>query len=418
MIKILNAYTHELDDPEKAVREILELLDIKDGPDIKDSFLKNSVALLFCHTKFIETGVAEAVYKSLPFDVLGCTSQYFGLPATAGTPAIEGGTILTVTILTSDDIDFAAGISGPLNEKNVEECVQDLYRRTVSSPGESSSGPSTEPPALAFAFPPTMISVPADVMAVVLDRACGGIPIFGSVALDIHDYARQPKTIFKAAGQAAGQASGENGAFSDRIALLLFRGRVKPRFFHSSFPEKSMLPWDAVITEAEGNRIISINNRPALSFIKDLGFFSDGVHDSVLVYPLVIEYPNKATHVVVLQEIGPEGQLICGRNVQVGGILNIGAITADSVFESAKSMAQDLKNGDSGTGFLMFSCFLRNVVLGGSSQAEFELVCKELDSYPGSWLFLNSGGELCPGYTENGELVNRFHQCALIACQL
>ena len=403
MLKILTAYTQELDDSEKAVREILESL------DIKNSLLKNSVALLFCHVQFIETGAAEAVYKSLPFDVLGCTSQYFGLPGTAGAPSVEGGTMLTVTIFTSDDIGFTTGVSGPLNEQNVEECVHDLYRRTASTPGESPS----EPPALAFAFPPTMTSVSADVMAAVLDRACGGIPIFGSVALDVHSYTRQPKTIFKAYGQAAG----ESGIFDDRIPLLLFRGRVKPRFFHSSFPEKSMMPWDAVITEAAGNRIISINNRPALSFIKDLGFFSDGIHDNVLVYPLVIEYPNHDTHVVVLQAIGPEGQLICGRNVQAGGILNIGAIAADFVFESARAMAQDLKNGDSGTGFIMFSCFLRNVVLGESSQAEFEMVCKELDGYTGSWLLLNSGGEICPGYTENGELVNRFHQYALIACQ-
>jgi hypothetical protein len=403
MLKILNAHTQELDDPEKAAREILDSL------DIKNSLMKNSVALLFCHVQFIETGVAEAVYKSLPFDVVGCTSQYFGLPETAGAPAVEGGTFLTVTILTSDDIDFATGVSGLLNEKNVEDCIHDLFRRTASSFGES----PFEPPALAFAFPPTMTSLPADVIAAVLNNACGGIPVFGSVALDVHSYARQPKTIFKTAGQ----ASGESGTFDDRMPLLLFRGRVKPRFFHSSFPEKSMMPWDAVITEAAGNRIISINNRPALSFIKDLGFFSDGIHDNVLVYPLVVEYPNHDTHVVVLQSIGPEGQLICGRNVQTGGILNIGAIAADSVFESARSMAQDLKKNDNGTGFIMFSCLLRNVVLGGNVQAEFELVCKELDGYKGAWLFLNSGGELCPGYAENGELVNRFHQCALIACQ-
>ena len=136
-----------------------------------------------------------------------------------------------------------------------------------------------------------------------------------------------------------------------------------------------------------------------------------------MVYPLVVEYPNNDMHVVVVHDIGPEGQLLCSMNVQAGGILNIGAITADSMLESAKSMAQDLKKDDSGTGFIMFSCFLRNVVLGGSSQAEFELVRQELGSYPGSWLFLNSGGELCPGYTENGELVNRLHQYALVACQ-
>jgi len=399
MLKILNACTQELDDPEKAVREIQESL------DIKNNLLKNSVALLFCHSNFIETGAAEAVYNSLPFDVLGCTSQFFGLPAKtgnamSGAPAVDGVTFLTVTILTSDDIDFSAGVSMPLNEKNIEECIHDLYKR-ISSGGES--------PSMAFAFPPTMTNVSADVMAAVLDPVCGGIPIFGSVALDIHNYARNPKTIFKNAV--------ESGAFSDRIALLLFRGRVKPRFFHSSFPEKSLLPWDAVITEAAGNRIISINNKPALSFIKDMGFFTDETNDNLMVYPLVVEYPNNETQVVVIQNIDAEGRLICGMNIQAGGVLNIGTITADSVFESARVIAQELKKDENGTGFIIFSCFLRNVVLGENEQAEFEVICKELDGYAGSWLFLNSGGELCPSYTENGELVNRFHQYALIACK-
>jgi hypothetical protein len=201
------------------------------------------------------------------------------------------------------------------------------------------------------------------------------------------------------------------------MALLLFRGGVKPRFFHSSFPEKTILSCDAVITEAEGHRIIKINNRPALSFIRELGFFQNDTRGGILLYPLVVEYPNNETNVVVLQDIDTEGQLICGMNVRAGGVLNIGAITASSVLESARIMAQELKKDVSGRNFLMFSCFLRNVVLGGSSQAEFELVCQELGGYPGSWLFINSGGEICPGYTENGETVNRFQEYALIACQ-
>jgi len=306
-----------------------------------------------------------------------------------------------VTILTSDEIGFTTGVSGALNEKNVEECVHDLYRRAASLPGESTS--------MAFAFPPTITSVPGDAMAAALYSACGEVPVFGSLALDINTHIEHPKTIFK--------ASGESGAFNDRMALLLFRGPVKPRFFHSSFPEKSILSWDAVITEAEGNRIISINNSPALSFMKNQGFFTNDIHDRFLIYPLVVEYPNNEINVVVLQDISPEGQLLCSRKVRTGGILNMGTVTADTVLESARAMAQDLKDDKSGRGFIMFSCFLRNVALGGSSQAEFELVCKELGGCPDSWLFINSGGEICPGYTEKGELENRFHQYALIACQ-
>jgi len=410
MIKMLNVYTQELDDPEKAVREILQPL------DIKNSLLKNSAALLFCHVKFIETGVAQAVYKNLPFDVVGCTSLFFGTPMTAGAPVIdsESDVILTVTILTSDDIEFTMGISGSLNEENVDEGIQELYRRTAFSPG---AGPPAGPPALVFTFLPTITSVSGDVMAAALDRACAGIPIFGSLALDMNTRILNPKIIFKAGCQAAGQASGECGTFSDRIALLLFRGPVKPRFFHSSFPDKSIMSWDAVITGAVGNRIISINNKPSLSFLKDMGFFQDGMHEGILVYPLVVEYPNNETEVVIVQDISPEGQLICGRTVKAGGILNMVAVTADTVLESVKIMSRDLKKNGNGTGFIMFSNFLRNIVLGGNSQIEYESVCEEMDGCPGSWLFLNSGGELCPGYTEKGELVNRFHQYAVIACQ-
>jgi len=393
MLKMVNAYTQELDDHGKAVREIHELL------DIKNSLLKNSVALLFCHAKFIETGAAEAVYKSLPLDVLGCTSLYFGMTAETGA-IIEGEFLLTVTILTSDDIQFSSGVSLPLNENNVEECVNDLYQRTASPFGEF--------PSLVFAFMPTMTSVPADSMAAFLNRVCGGAPVFGSVALDMNTRIQNPRTIYK--------SSAVSGAFSDRMAFLFFKGQVKPRFFHSFFPEKSILPWDAVITKASGNRIISINNKPALSFIKEQGFFQNNIDESIMVYPLVIEYPNHNVNVVVLHDISPEGQLICSRNVQAGGILNIGVITADSVLEGAKVIAQNLKNVNKKE-FIIFSCFLRNVVLGGSSQAEFDLFRQELSDYTVPWLFINSGGELCPGYAENGETVNQFHQYALIACQ-
>jgi len=407
MIKVVNAYTQELDDPGKAVGEILGAFDMKNG------FLRNSVALLFCHSKFIETGIAESVYKSLPFDVLGCTSRYFGLSVitdasgTADAPAVEGGVMLTVTILTSDDIEFTTGISGSFNKENVDERVRELYSRTSSSLGE--------PPSLVFAFPPMMIGLPADIMTASLDRACGGVPVFGSAALDMSTRIRHPKTIYKSS--AGNGASAECGTFGDRMVLLLFKGPVKPRFFHSTFPEKSILSWDAVITEADGNRIISINNRPALLFINEQGFLQTGAHDDVMIYPLVVEYPGGDTDVVVILEIDPEGHIMCSRNVRAGGLLNIGAITADSVLESAKLAAREFGKGGDGSVFLVFSCFLRNIVLGGSSRAEVELVSKELEGFKGSWLFFNSGGELCPVSTENGELANRFHQYALIACR-
>ena len=89
MIKIFNAHTSELHDSGKAVSEILEQLNI--GNNLK----RNSAGLIFCHAEFIETGIAQAVCKSLPFDILGCTSQYLAVPAKEGRPEGKGHVMLT-----------------------------------------------------------------------------------------------------------------------------------------------------------------------------------------------------------------------------------------------------------------------------------------------------------------------------------
>jgi hypothetical protein len=390
MIKVLTAYTYELDNPEKAAQDILNQI------DMKNSLLRNSAALLFCHAQFIEMGVTEAVCKSLPFDVVGCTSMYLALPSCAGE------IILTVTVLTSDDTEFAVGICEPLNTENAEDRISALYQKTASSLGGT--------PALAFAFPPTMLNLTIDVMTAALDRASGGLPIFGTVALDMHVHIRNPKTIYKGA------------AYSDRMVLLLFRGPIKPRFFFLRFPEKSSLAQDAVITGASGPNLISINNKPATSFLKEVGLIQDNKNGYTHAIPLVIEDSNgKNPEVVVVQDIDSQGTLICSRHISVGGILNIGAITEDHVLESAKTLIQDIKKyegEEGGTELFIFSCFLRTVVLGGGAAAEVEMIQRELGSYPGSYLYLNSGGELCPMYKKTGKTANQALQYAIIACQL
>ena len=387
MIKTLTAYTYELDDPEKAVRDILTQI------DMKNSLLQNSVALLFCHVQFIEMGVTEAICKSLPFDVVGCTSMYLALPSRAGEM------MLTVTVLTSDDTEFAAGICEPLTAENAEDRISALYQKTASSLSGT--------PDLAFAFPPTMLNVTIDVMTAALDRAGGELPVFGTVALDMHVHIRDPQTIYK------------DAAYSDRMALLLFRGPVKPRFFSLRFPESSSLAQDAVITSANGPYLISINNKPAASFLKEAGLIQDNKNTYTHAIPLVVEDSDGTNpEVVVVQDIDSRGTLVCGRHVPVGGILNIGAITEEHVLESAKTLIQEIKENEGGEGLFIFSCFLRSVVLGGGAAAEVELIQRELSGYSGSFLYLNSGGELCPRYLKSGGTVNQALQYAIIACQI
>jgi hypothetical protein len=392
MIKVLTAYTYEFDNPQKAVHDILEKL------DVQNSLLKHSAAMLFCNAKLIETGVMEEVCKNLPFDVLGCTSMYIALSAGAGSPASASEIILTVTVLTSDDTEFATGISEPLTAENAETSIHALYEKTASSLGGS--------PVMAFAFLPTRLYLPIDTMTAALDCAGKGTPIFGTVALDMDTRIRNPNTVY-------------NGtAYNDRIALLLLKGAVKPQFSFLRFPERSSLARDTVITSAKGPEIISINNKPAASFLKELGLFHDDASFSHAI-PLVIEDSDgNNPEVVIVLEINAEGALICSRHVQTGGILDIGAITIEHILESARTLVQNLKKNEGSAGLFIFSCFLRSIVLGEGPTAEVELIQQELDDFPCPYLFLSSGGELCPKYTESGETMNQALQYAIIACRL
>jgi hypothetical protein len=385
MIKLLTAYTRELDNPEKAAGEIQE------GLNLAREQLTHSAAMICCHTEFIEAGVMKAVCAALPFPAVGCSSQYFALPGAADE------ILLTVTVLTSDDVEFTVGVSGPLDIENMDARIQELYRETAAA--------FAGKPSLILAFLP-MLELDAAGMCAALDRACEGIPVFGTCAMDVDILIRDPQTIYNGA------------AYRDRMALLLFHGPVQARFFSALFPEKSVIPQDAVITGAEGIQITSINNRSALSFLEDLGIVREGMVNFFSTLPLLIDYHNgKAPEVVVISGVGPERTLICNRNVQTGGILSIGTVSADYILKSAQSMIEAVKREKDGAweGLFIFSCFSRAVGLGGNPMAEIELIQKELgDSVP--YLLFYSGGELCPRYVKSGETVNQFHQYALIAC--
>jgi hypothetical protein len=391
MIKVLTAYTYELDNPEKAVQDILDQI------NLQNSLLKNTVALLLCHVKFIEMGIMERVCKSLPFEVIGCTSMYFGIPDR------EGEIMLTVTVLTSDDIEFATGVCEPLTAENAEDCIRALYQKTAASFGGG-------PPNLIFTFPPTMLSVTVDVMTAALDHASGGLPVFGSVALDIDVHNRNPKTIY------------QGKSYDDRMTLLLFKGPIRPRFFSMCFPKESSMGQNVVITSANGPELISINNKSAVSFFHEIGFLQKNDSRFSQAIPLVIEDRNGNMDVVVVQSITPEGTFICGKHISAGGILNIGVITAEHVLESARTLIRTIKRtikeSGSGAGLFIGSCFSRTVVLGEGAAAEIALIRQELGGFPGAYLYFNSGGEVCPNYSKSGETVNQAFQYAIIACLL
>ncbi|MDR1948801.1 MAG: FIST C-terminal domain-containing protein [Spirochaetaceae bacterium] len=381
---MLTAHTVETDDVDAAVREILEQL------DINRNIQKNSVGLIFCYVDFIESGVVEAVCKALPFDVLGCTTLGIALPEAVNDD------MLALVVLTSDEVVFSAGVSEALGT-DAEARITRLYE-TVSA--------SAAAPSLLLAFEPTMSGFLGEVTVSVLDRLSKGRPIFGASALDMNTNVRSPKTIYNGA------------AYSDRLALLLLSGGREPQFFVDSIPHKKTRSQQAVITEAEGNRMFSINNMSAVSYMERIGLINDGVIDLLYAFPLVIDnHDGEKPWPCVIVGIGPDGALLCGGSILPGSTLSIGSPLGEDVLTTAARIVEIAKQKQDRDGLLIFSCFSRNVALVDSGD-EMKLVQKLMADSSLPYIFLYSAGEICPLCTGDGKIVNRFHQYSIISCIL
>jgi hypothetical protein len=389
MIKVMTAYTTEPRDVDYAVKEVLTQL--------KDELLTNSVGLLFCNFEFLESGLVRELCDRLPFNVAGCVSQGF---------AVKGAGedfMLTLMVLSSGDVEFVSGISESLADRG-EAAVEALCRDLLAG------GTNPAEPALIFAFPSMCTEVTGNAIIRTLDRVSGGVPVFGSVAVDQTVEMRAPRTIYN------------GGHYADRLSLVLLRGNVKPRFFACSLPCGGQVMRDAVITEAKGNRLISINNMPAAVFMEKLGIVNQGDVDIFYVFPLVVDsHDGSDPRVMAVSKVEAGGALVSEQDVPMGGTVTIGAIDEKLVIESARYLVDRIKQTPAGNGLLVFSCLSRVLTLQNPIE-EITLFRQEFADLPGPFLYAYSGGEICPLYKpdkhkpEEDKPVNSFHQFTIVAC--
>ncbi|MDR1444246.1 MAG: FIST C-terminal domain-containing protein [Treponema sp.] len=378
---MLTAHTFEIDDTDAAVREIQGQLQSQGG------FLKNTVGLLFCYMDFISAGTVEAICKALPFDTLGCTTLGAAMPDTIG------DIILTLTVLTSDDVEFHAGLSEPLTEKEEERIVK-VYRETAAQ----------TPPALILVITPSLYNLAGDMVVGLLDRESRGVPVFGTGALDIDTKIRTPKTVYG------------GRAYSDRMPVLLFSGNLSPRFFIDSVWDHNVHSQKALVTSAKGNRIITMNNLPAAEYVKKIGLITEERLDLLFVFPLAV-YPDQSglPNIFIIYTINDDGSISCSANIPEGSVVHISSGSGE-VINSAKNITGGLKTAR-GEAALIFSCFSRSVIL-SNPQDEMEAIRKDLQDSAFPYILIYSGGEICPVYDEKGAAVNRYHNYTIISCVL
>ncbi|MDR1660160.1 MAG: FIST C-terminal domain-containing protein [Desulfovibrio sp.] len=376
MIKLVTAHTANIDDPETAVEEILEQID-------RAVLLRNSSGIVGCCYEFAETGVISALCERLPFDVIGCST--LGSAVNGG----HGAEQLSLAVLTSDEATFSTSFSPPMAAGSIAEPVADAWRQARGKLGGD--------PSLIFALGPISSGDGVGILRR-LDALSGGLPIFGTLSSD-SALSLENSFVF-----CDGKIS------KDSMALLLVRGAVHPRFSAIAISSKNIQSRTAVVTGSEGNLLKEVDGMPVGEYLAKIGVRVFGP-EAVTILPFMVDYGDGAKPVAVsMYSITPEG-VYCAGEIPVGAKIAMAEVDGDSVMETAEAAVnlalEDVrKNG--GNGLIAIPCFTRGLLLSPRTEDEMART-RELVGDAVPFLFIYSGGEMCPLYRKDGAISNRFH---------
>jgi hypothetical protein len=387
----MTAYTSEIDDVDAAVSGIMEQLELKGG------LLENSIGIVTCYSHFIESGTLKAVCDALPFGIVGSTTL------SNATPGSVGNMLMTVLVLTGDDVSFEIGLTEPIlsNDENV---LREAY--------ESASAKLGRRPSLMLSFVPLLMNVSSDFYVETFTRISGGVPNFGMLSVDHNSDYRESQVI----------CNGE--AYLDRYAFVLVSGGITPRFFSSHvFPEK-IYREKGVVTASSGNHLQEVNGRPVVDFLLSLGLKKgdDGSIIGINSFPFIVDYNDGTTPILrAVFAQTPEGYAVCGGDIPTGSTLSVGFLDEKEVIATAVATLEDvIASGDFNCA-IMCSCIGRYFYLGYNPDGEIDEVRRFMDVTGIPYLFSYSGGELCPVYAIDGggeSTTNRNHNNTFVICTL
>ena len=385
-MKMLNAWTLELDEPEAAVAGILKQL------DLENNLQSRAAGFVSCSHEFIETGVLQAICDALPFEVVGCTTF-------ANATNEEAGSILfCLTVLTADDCSFAAALSPPL-KGDIVTCLTDTY--------DDAATRLDAPPKLVLAFVPMMDFLGGGLIIHALDKAVLGTPIFGTTACDSAKalYSRS-YTIF-------------NGQHTlDRLPMLLISGNVNPRFVVTATSKQHLRKQQAVITDAEGSLLKEINGVSVKNYLESIGLLQKSSESGLSSVSFMVNYQDGTQPLArAIYSLNKDGSAVCGGLMPKGSFLSFGRMEVEDILQSAELSLEKILAHDNINGIITFPCLGRNLILGMDYMREIDLVQKTIPrDLPVHLAY--SGGEVCPVYDESGNTVNSFHNFTFVACAL
>ncbi|GHU29100.1 hypothetical protein AGMMS50256_13200 [Betaproteobacteria bacterium] len=390
MISSITLFTYEFDNQDIAVNELNEQLH---GFEL----LAHTVGILMCDTEFIDSGVYKAVCAALPFDVVGTTTMTQAVDGEAGV------LMLTVMVLTADDVFFEVGYTEPIpSNSNIAEHSKAGYESVAA---RLPSGPK-----LIFVFPPLLENA-GDEYILAFESFCPNVPIFGTLAIDDSITFEHCHTF-------------HNGEMSqDRLAFILVSGNVSPRFLMGTIADENKLPYSGEITKSKGHIVQEINNALTSKYFESIGFAKNGKLDDGLQFvPFLLDFKKRADHddipVVRAMVYFDENGYGVGRGyMDEGSVFFLTNPSADEIFKSSLGLIDRLRELPDKQAIIIFSCVVRRMTFGTQPLREAEMITEKLSGGP-PFMFAYAGGEFCPTSYTDGKVTNRFHNYSIIACVL
>jgi hypothetical protein len=391
MIKTATIFTYELDDAELALAELKEQL------KNQAALLKNTVGILMCDPEFIRTGMVEAICAGLPFPVAGATTM---------AQSVNGETgmlILTIMVLTSDDVFFAVGASAPINKDNIFTAAEQSYTDAAGR-----LGVKTE---MILLFPPQHMEISGNRYLDAYARLCPNTPVFGSFAVDDLPAFTDCLTI------------SEGKCSKETVSFILIGGNIAPRFFIATISGEKMLPYAGEITKSIDNVVMEINDMRAYEYFESIGLAKDGALDPGLQFlPFVLDFKDRKDYdaVPVVHELvglNESGFAVCRGDMYQNSTFKLGIFESEDILGTSREMIKKVNAERDIQALIMFSCLARRMSLGLEPLKELNLIAETINKDT-PYMIAYAGGEICPTSKTEDSVTNRFHNYSLIACIL
>ncbi|MDR3165829.1 MAG: FIST C-terminal domain-containing protein [Synergistaceae bacterium] len=404
MFKSTTAVTYEIDDIASGTDELARVT----KENLK--LARNSFGLMFCDSDVDHAEFASELSRKLGVPIVGhsATAMLCGSEGLCDTAAV-------LTTVTSDDVNFSIAVSEPLTNVNITAQIASTYDRAKASlDGE---------PKLVLAFPPYLLGIMLDIYPRELERASGGLPIFGG--LPAHDGVHGSTAVY----------CGDTAA-SDRMTLLLMSGDVKPLMtVKNSLGALANLK--RTVTESKDNVIYKVGDDSFVEFLRRFGLDVEKLANpnekttSFTTYPLLIEKtegknPDGVPVVRTLHGVDLEvGSGTAVGEVPEGSVISVGILqpkdieksSSDSVRDLLEKMAASESEGYKYSTVLAISCVARYYVMAGRNTLEADALRQKLPgelSLSGYYSF----GEICPTSIRPGKVVNAAHNESLVLLAL